>query len=206
MVWEFPWYNCSAVCGLSAQRLCGGANGDLLQEGLCHTLHDLGVLQPEPLASARDTQTLKGKSGSVSVGCLGPGVHEVVWALQVSLAGMGFDSKCNSTPPTILSRLILCHWTWGIFFWWDPTFSCWWLFLSKLQFCSSHRRRCVPVLLLCHLVSSINGLGNMIQMMWGILYTSWIQKAHTRSLAQYSQTRPWRRRQGVVLPVDAKKH
>ena len=29
-VWEFIWYNCSAVCGLSAQWLCGGFNGYLL--------------------------------------------------------------------------------------------------------------------------------------------------------------------------------
>ena len=30
---EFLWYNCSAVCGLSAQWLYDGVNGDLLQEG-----------------------------------------------------------------------------------------------------------------------------------------------------------------------------
>ena len=157
-------------------------------------------------ASARDTQTLKGRSGSVFVGSLGPGVHKVVWTLRASLLGMGFGSKCDFTPPTILLRLILCLWTWGIFFWWGPTFSCWWLFRSKLQFCSSHRGGCVPVLLPCHLVSSINGFGNMIQVMWGIPHESRIQKAHMRSLAQYSQTRLQRCLQGVVLPVDAKKH
>ena len=31
-VWEFLWYNCSVVCGSSAQWLYSGANGDLLQE------------------------------------------------------------------------------------------------------------------------------------------------------------------------------
>ena len=31
-VWEFLWYNCSIVCGSSAQWLYSGANGDLLQE------------------------------------------------------------------------------------------------------------------------------------------------------------------------------
>ena len=36
-VQEFIWYNCSAVCGLSGRQLYGGANGDLLPEGLCHT-------------------------------------------------------------------------------------------------------------------------------------------------------------------------
>ena len=33
------------------------------------------------------------------------------WALWASLAGMGFDSKCNFAPPTILLGLI-CPWTW----------------------------------------------------------------------------------------------
>ena len=32
-VQELLWYNCSAVCGLSAQWLYDGVNGDLLQEG-----------------------------------------------------------------------------------------------------------------------------------------------------------------------------
>ena len=29
---------------------------------------------------------------------------------------MGFDSKCNFAPPTILLELLLCLWMWGIFF------------------------------------------------------------------------------------------
>ena len=49
-VQEFLWYNCSAVCVSSAQRLYSVANGNLLQDGLCHTLHDPGLLQPEPLS------------------------------------------------------------------------------------------------------------------------------------------------------------
>ena len=52
----------------------------------------------------------------------------VVWVLQASLAGMGFDFKHNFAPPTVLPRLFLCPWMWGIFFWWDPAFSCQWLF------------------------------------------------------------------------------
>ena len=55
-----------------------------------------------------------------------------VWALQVSLVGMAFDSKRDFIPPTILLQLLLCPWTWDIFFWWDPTFSCRWLFSSEL--------------------------------------------------------------------------
>ena len=51
-------------------------------------LCDPGLLQPEPLLSGRlllthvsagDTQTLKGTSGSVPVGSLGPGVHKVLF-------------------------------------------------------------------------------------------------------------------------------
>ena len=37
-----------------------------------------------------------------------------VWALWVSLAGMGFDSKCGFTPPTIRLGLLFCPWTWNI--------------------------------------------------------------------------------------------
>ena len=85
MVGELLWYNFSSVCGLSAWWLYSGANGDLLQESLCHMLCDPGLLHPEPLpllrplltrTSTGDTQTLKGRSGSVSVGSLGPGVHK----------------------------------------------------------------------------------------------------------------------------------
>ena len=36
-----------------------------------------------------------------------------VWALWVSLVGMGLDFKCD-TPPTILLDLLLCPWAWGI--------------------------------------------------------------------------------------------
>ena len=30
--------------------------------------------------------------------------------------GMGFDSKHDFAPPTALQGLLLCPWTWGIFF------------------------------------------------------------------------------------------
>ena len=40
---------------------------------------------------------------------------DFVYALQVSLASMGFDSKCNFSPPTILLELLLCLWMWGVF-------------------------------------------------------------------------------------------
>ena len=68
-----------------------------------------------------------------------------------SLVGMGFDSKHDFAPPTVLLGLLLCPWTCTIFFCWDPTFSCQWLFSYWLQLWSSHRRRWVHVLLLRHL-------------------------------------------------------
>ena len=34
----------------------------------------------------------------------------------MSLVGMGFDSKHNFAPPTIMLGLLLCPWTWAIFF------------------------------------------------------------------------------------------
>ena len=85
-VWEFLWYNCSVVCGLSAQQLYGGVKGNLLQESLCCMLRDACLLQAVPLppcqathASTGDTQTLKSRSDSVSVGSLGPGAHKVLF-------------------------------------------------------------------------------------------------------------------------------
>ena len=51
-VWEFLWYNCSAVCELSAQQLYGGANGNLLQECLLHSLwsNSATARAPGPMA------------------------------------------------------------------------------------------------------------------------------------------------------------
>ena len=40
----------------------------------------------------------------------------------MSLVGMGFDSKHDFAPPTVLLGLHLCSWTWGIFPQQDPTF------------------------------------------------------------------------------------
>ena len=97
--------------------LCGGVNGDLLQEDLCHTQSP--CLCSRPLLtriSAGDTQTQSLWGLLVHTG--------FVWAFWVCLGGLGFGSKCNFTLSTILLGLLLCPWTWGIFFWWDWTFSC----------------------------------------------------------------------------------
>ena len=64
-------------------QLYGGVNGDLLQEGLCHT-QVCCTQSPCPCGrplltrtSAGDTQTLKGWSGSVSE--RSPGAHKVLF-------------------------------------------------------------------------------------------------------------------------------
>ena len=54
-------------------------------------------------ASAGDTQTLKGTSGSVSVEPLGPGAHKVLFEPSECLSGMGFDFKNDFTPPDSLT-------------------------------------------------------------------------------------------------------
>ena len=52
-VWEFIWYNCSAVCGSSAQRLFGGANSTFLQEGLMsHAAWPRSVAARAPVPAA----------------------------------------------------------------------------------------------------------------------------------------------------------
>ena len=132
--------------------LCGGA----------HTLWLPALLQPEalPLSQAAADKCLPRRHSNppqqVWLSLCGVSVswcaHSFVWGLQASLVHMGFDSKCDFTCPTTLLGLLLCSWTWGIFPWWDPIFSCRWLFRSELQFWSSCRRRWAHVLLLCHLV------------------------------------------------------
>ena len=52
---ELLWYNFSLVCGSPAPWLYIGANGDLLQEDLCHTLCLPGLLLPESLSPRQAT-------------------------------------------------------------------------------------------------------------------------------------------------------
>ena len=81
-----------------------------------------GLLDPELLSQLQATadpyllRRHSNSSGSVSQG-LWVLVHtRFIWTLWASLVGKGFDSKCDFTPPTILLGLLLCSWTWGIFF------------------------------------------------------------------------------------------
>ena len=74
---ELLCYNCSPVCGSPIQHLYGRANGDLLQENLCHTLCLPGLLLPVPCPCGRpllthtstgEPQTLTGRL--VTIGSL----------------------------------------------------------------------------------------------------------------------------------------
>ena len=76
-----------------------------------------GLLHPEPLLpqqSSADPYILRRHPNTVlSQSLCGLWVlvcTRYVWALWVSLVGMGFDSKCDFTPPTILLGLLLCPW------------------------------------------------------------------------------------------------
>ena len=97
--------------------LCDGVNGDLLQEDLCHT-QVFCTHSPFPRSCPLMTHTSSGdtkhSSVSASVGSLGPDAHRYIWVLWKFLAGMGFDSKHNLSPSTILVELLLCPWTWDI--------------------------------------------------------------------------------------------
>ena len=54
-MWKLLWHNCSPVCGLSAQWLNGGTDGNLLQENLHYMPCLPGLLQPESLSLSQAT-------------------------------------------------------------------------------------------------------------------------------------------------------
>ena len=69
-----------------------------------------GLLHPEPLPLRQATADLyfdRRHSNTVLSWSLCPGVHKVCLGPLMSLAGMGFDSKCDFAPPTILLGLLL---------------------------------------------------------------------------------------------------
>ena len=100
--------------------LYGGVNGDLLQEGLCHT--QVSCIQSpcpcdRPLLTHSLQETLKRSKTGLAQSLWGLLVCTgFVWALRTVLAGIRFDSKHDFTPPTILLGLLLCSWMCGIFF------------------------------------------------------------------------------------------
>ena len=94
-------------------QLCGVVNGDLFPKGL---IPYPGLLHPE-LQSTADPYLHRRHSNTVLpqspwnlwvLVCT-----RFVWALWAALASIGFDSKCDFAPPTIL-LWFLCPWTWDI--------------------------------------------------------------------------------------------
>ena len=139
------WYAQGSVCALQESVspvlckfwwLCDGVNGDLFQEGLCYTQVCL-PRAPTPVAGHFWPYLCRRHSNTVLAQSLwGLWIlvnTRFVWALWASLEGKEFDSKCDfaSLCPLLLG-LLLFPWMWGIFFWWDPTFSSRRLFSSKL--------------------------------------------------------------------------
>ena len=87
-------------------KLYGGVNGNLLQEGLYHT-QVYCTQSPFPCSSPLLTHTSSGNTQTLF--CLSLCGVSGSWCIQgmsePSLAGMGFDSKCHFTSPTILLEL-----------------------------------------------------------------------------------------------------
>ena len=77
-------------------------------------------------------QRVKHRPGSISVGSLGPRTHKV-WFEPSKHLWQVWGLILNEILPLLLS-----FWDFsfalgcGYLFWWDPTFSCWWLFSSQL--------------------------------------------------------------------------
>ena len=98
-----PWCTQGSVCALQEPisavlckfwQLCGGVNGNLLQEGLCHT-QVCCTQSPcpcgRPLLTRTSTERHSNSSVSVSVVFLGPSVHQLclsplsgVWGLMLT--------------------------------------------------------------------------------------------------------------------------
>ena len=111
-------------------------------------LHSRSLLTP---ASAGDTQKFKDKSGSVSVGPLGPGAHKVLFEPSEHLWWV-WVWFCMISP------LLLACWDFSFALWHGVSFLLGsnillsMIIIDELQFWTSCRRRWVHVLLLHHLV------------------------------------------------------
>ena len=102
-VLEFLWRNCSPVCISPTWQLCGSANGDPSKG--TYAAHPTSRTAAA-LCLLGDTQTLTGRSGSVSCGVTAPSsgswcTQSCVCTLQASLVGMGLI--LNVTAPLLLS-------------------------------------------------------------------------------------------------------
>ena len=152
-VWvSLLWDHCSFLLGPSMHKFvsvlskilspqsCISPGGSMvgLRATSSKRLCDLGSCTQSPSPCSRPLMT------HASAGDPNTGVAQSLWGLWVleharfclspsSIYGRyQFNSKRNFAPPTVLLGFLLCPWTLGIFFWWDPTFSCPWLFSSKL--------------------------------------------------------------------------
>ena len=90
-VWELLWYSCSPVCGLSAQQLYSGTNGNFLQKDLCYLPCPPVLLQLFPWQVTADLCLPRRHSytqGQVwlwllwksLLNFLGPGAHKILFA------------------------------------------------------------------------------------------------------------------------------
>ena len=101
-------------------QLCDGVNGDILQEGLCHTqvcctqspCPCSGHFWPVPLQ-----ETLKHSKAGLAQSLWGLLMHTRFCLSPLSISGgFGFDSKSSFAPPPVLLGLPLCLWMWAISF------------------------------------------------------------------------------------------
>ena len=97
-VQEFIWYNFCAVCGSSTQQLYGRANGDLLQEGLCHTIWPRCAAARAPVPTAGHCwpmplqETLKYSKGGLAQFLWG---HWVLLHTHKTLCALGPRKLCK---------------------------------------------------------------------------------------------------------------
>ena len=133
-----PWSWCTEgfVCALQESvspvlckfwQLYGKVNGNLLHEGLCHIQEVCCTYSPCPCSRpllrctyTGDTQTLKGRSGSVSVES--PGVHKVLFEPSEHLRWI-WGLILNEIVP-LLPSCWSFSFSLGVYFWWDPIVSC----------------------------------------------------------------------------------
>ena len=112
----------SQVCCTHSPFPCHAHYLPMPTADLCHLLTHAHCW-PMPL---QETQKRSQAGLTQSLWDLWALVHtRVFWALWESLVDIGFDSKHDCIPPTILLGLLLFPWMWDVFFWgWDPTVSC----------------------------------------------------------------------------------
>ena len=128
------WGHCSFLLGPGAQGSVCALQESISQSGVSSGGSMVGLMAtsskranaiprsaapraPVPEADHRRPVPPQERLTVLSQSLWGPWVlvhTRFAWALWASLAGMGFDSKREFAPPTVLLGLLLCPWTWGI--------------------------------------------------------------------------------------------